>query len=108
MFAKKKTDIYYVGTIHSSMLTVDNWTYILNILGFMDAVARDDLGKDVIDKEVVEKVSQEFLWNQLWLSPNELLYDLIYCFNNCQLTMHGTMIRIPEFLVIHPLGTISI
>jgi len=27
----------------------------------MDAVARDDLGKDVIDKEVVEKVSQEFL-----------------------------------------------
>lgn len=26
----------------------------------MDAVARDDLGKSVIDKEVVEKVSQVF------------------------------------------------
>lgn len=34
--------------------------YIPNALRFMDTVARDDLGKADIDKEVVEKVSKVF------------------------------------------------
>jgi len=39
----------------------------------LDAAACDDLGKDVIDKEVVEKVSQIFMKSTLILSANELL-----------------------------------
>ena len=53
--------------------------HIHNALRFMDAVARDDLGKGEIDKEVVEKVSKVFIYllesNCNW--PNELLYDCI-------------------------------
>jgi len=48
----------------------------------LDAVVRHNLGKDVLDKEAVEKVSRAFMKSIPILSPDELLYALIYCFEN--------------------------
>jgi len=43
----------------------------------MDAVARDDLGKAAIDKDVVEKVSRVYTNPTMVITPpNELLYTL--------------------------------
>jgi len=50
---------------------------------FLDAVVRHKMSKDVIDKEVVEKVSPWLCMKSIpILSPNEFPYALMqFCFN---------------------------